>query len=112
MNVPKLRFPEFHDDYEIKELSEITNGISSGGLSKPLENGKYKVYGSVGIIGSSKYYDYDGEKILVARVGANAGIVNKINENQESISKSENNQKERNISHIIFHKWYILFTIF
>ena len=80
MNVPKLRFPEFHDDYEIKELSEITNGISSGGLSKPLENGKYKVYGSVGIIGSSKYYDYDGEKILVARVGANAGIVNKINE--------------------------------
>ena len=35
----------------------------------------------MGIIGKSNFYDYTGEKVLVARVGANAGSVNKINEN-------------------------------
>ena len=41
------------------------------------------------------------EKEAVKELGEINDIVNKIIENQESISKSENNQKERNISHII-----------
>ena len=41
------------------------------------------------------------EKEAVKELGGINDIVNKIIENQESISKSENNQKERNISHII-----------
>ena len=30
MNVPKIRFPDFSDDYEIKEIADITYNISSG----------------------------------------------------------------------------------
>ncbi len=81
MNVPKIRFSNFSDDYIIKDVSEITSNISSGKISKQLEDGEYNVYGSMGIIGKSNFYDYTGEKVLVARVGANAGSVNKINEN-------------------------------
>jgi len=77
---PKLRFSNFINDYEIKDLSDITSNISSGKISKQLEDGEYNVYGSMGIIGKSNFYDYVGEKVLVARVGANAGSVNKINE--------------------------------
>lgn len=80
MNVPKLRFLNFNNDYEIKEISDITYNVSSGKISKQLEDGEYNVYGSMGIIGKSNFYDYTGEKVLVARVGANAGSVNKINE--------------------------------
>ena len=80
MNVPKLRFLNFNNDYEIKEISDITYNVSSGKISKQLEDGEYNVYGSMGIIGKSSFYDYTGEKVLVARVGANAGSVNKINE--------------------------------
>ncbi len=80
MNIPKLRFKEFNDDYEMKEVADITYNVSSGKISKQLEDGKYNVYGSIGIIGKSNFYDYTGEKVLVARVGANAGSVNKINE--------------------------------
>lgn len=40
------------------------------------QGGKYNVYGSTGIIGYSNLYDYSGVKILVARVGANAGTIN------------------------------------
>ena len=81
MNVPKLRFSNFFNDYEIKEIADITYNVSSGKISKQLEDGQYNVYGSMGIIGKSNFYDYTGEKVLVARVGANAGSVNKINEN-------------------------------
>ena len=80
MSVPKIRFSNFINDYEIKEVSDITSNISSGKISKQLEDGEYNVYGSMGIIGKSNFYDYTGEKVLVARVGANAGSVNKINE--------------------------------
>ena len=80
MNVPKIRFNNFSDEYEIKEVGDITISVSSGKISKQLVDGEYNVYGSMGIIGSSNFYDYDGEKVLVARVGANAGSVNKINE--------------------------------
>ena len=81
MNVPKIRFPDFSDDYEIKEIADITYNISSGKISKQLEDGQYNVYGSMGIIGKSNFYDYTGEKVLVARVGANAGRLNKIYDN-------------------------------
>lgn len=80
MNVPKLRFKEFTDEYDIKEISKITSNVLSGKISRQLEDGKYNVYGSMGIIGKSNFYDYTGEKVLVARVGANAGSINKINE--------------------------------
>ena len=38
--------------------------------------GEYPVYGSTGVIGYSNQYEYEGNKILIARVGANAGYIN------------------------------------
>ena len=45
-----------------------------------MEEGTYKVYGSTGIIGYTENPDYEGEHLLIARVGANAGAVNLTNE--------------------------------
>ena len=57
-------------------LSELTCSISSGTTTTHKPNGLYPVYGSTGIIGYTENPDYFGEKILVARVGAHAGMTN------------------------------------
>ena len=57
-------------------LGDAVHSISSGITKNHEDNGIFKVYGSTGIIGYSDKYDYEGEKILVARVGANAGTTN------------------------------------
>lgn len=75
---PKLRFPEFKDIYRRKSLGEISK-ISSGKSKKDEVNNHYPLFGSTGIIGFSTESDYSGERILVARVGANAGYIYKIN---------------------------------
>ena len=75
-NVPPLRFPGFTDEWKRTTLGEISKSISSGKSGNPIECGEYELYGSTGIIGRTNSGDYDGEKILVARVGANAGKIN------------------------------------
>ncbi|PUB29448.1 type I restriction enzyme S subunit [Elizabethkingia sp. YR214] len=80
--VPELRFPEFINDGEWKktELDKLAHSISSGKDKNSIE-GKYKLYGSTGIIGTSNISSYNGKFILVARVGANAGLLNKVSGN-------------------------------
>ena len=56
-------------------LNNVTNGISSGKNKERLDDGKYPVYGSTGIISQTNTPVYDWQQILVARVGANAGFV-------------------------------------
>ncbi|MDE6842129.1 MAG: restriction endonuclease subunit S, partial [Muribaculaceae bacterium] len=51
------------------------------------ERGLYNLYGSTGVIGRTDNALYSGEKILVARVGANAG---KINYNNETCGITDN----------------------
>lgn len=64
-------------DWEAIPLNNISVSIASGkSKTKSQIGGKFPIYGSTGIIGFSLTYDYDGKKILVARVGANAGTVN------------------------------------
>lgn len=77
--VPKLRFPEFEYDREWNEnpFEKFCLSISSG-KDKNIINGKYELYGSTGIIGEAENASYDGNFILVARVGANAGLLNKV----------------------------------
>src|SRR5690606_34428414 len=75
--VPELRFSEFNGFYEIHKLETLFGNISSG-KSKSNSDGEYTFYGSTGIIGTSKQFDYEGEKLLVARVGANAGSLYKV----------------------------------
>lgn len=77
--VPKLRFPQFRDDWSIDHFSHYLDSVSSGKSSTVSEDiGKYLIYGSTNIIGESDTYDYSGDKILIARVGANAGSIYRV----------------------------------
>lgn len=75
--IPKLRFAGFSDEWEEKRLGEIFPEIKSG-KDKPETEGKYFVHGSTGVIGNIRHFTYEGEHILVARVGANAGKLNRV----------------------------------
>ena len=57
-------------------LKEVVNSIVSGITINHCSKGTYPVYGSTGIIGYTNTHDYSGERILIARVGANAGATN------------------------------------
>jgi len=76
--VPKLRFKEFKGEWGEKMLGEVCLNIASG-KDKNEDNGEYNLYGSTGIIGKTNSVSYDGDFILVARVGANAGFLNRVN---------------------------------
>jgi len=71
------RIPE---DWEVIDLAELTSGISSGTSRKTLDGvaQSVKLYGSTGAIGRCATADYNGPMVLVARVGANAGFVYKV----------------------------------
>lgn len=64
------------EDWEVKRLGDLCFDIFSGSNKTRIDSGKYTVYGSTGIIGKTDEYKYEGERILVARVGAHAGQVN------------------------------------
>lgn len=76
---PTIRFPEFHNAGEWREttLGYLCNSIASG-KNKNNIGGYYDLYGSTGIIGKTDSGDYCGTYILVARVGANAGFLTKV----------------------------------
>ena len=78
-NVPALRFPEFTGEWNFELLDIIAPNITSG-KSKP-SLGEYNLYGSTGVIGKTANADYSGDMLLVARVGANAGSLQLVNEN-------------------------------
>ena len=80
LNVPNLRFPEFQEEWEEYRIEDITVNISSGRCKSHSSNGKYNLYGSTGIIGKTDEACYEGNLVLVARVGANAGFLQIINE--------------------------------
>ena len=77
--VPKFHFPEFENDgeWEEKKLGDMCRSISAG-KNKNSDNGAFYLYGSTGIIGNCLDPSHNGTFILVARVGANAGFLNKI----------------------------------
>jgi len=77
--VPKFRFKEFEGsgEWEEKELGSFCLSLSSG-KDKNVVVGEYELYGSTGIIGRAENASYEGDFILVARVGANAGLLNKV----------------------------------
>jgi type I restriction enzyme S subunit len=75
---PRLRFPEFHGggEWEARNLQELSESISSG-KDKAAIDGSFDLYGSTGIIGKTHNHSYCGSYLLVARVGANAGLLTK-----------------------------------
>ena len=62
-------------EWEVKRMGDLCLGIYSGKNKTRTESGTYPVYGSTGIIGKTNEYQYEGTRILVARVGAHAGQV-------------------------------------
>ena len=78
LNVPTLRFPEFTGVWRFRELQLLVPQISSG-KDKP-EEGTYTLYGSTGPMGKTSKASYNEEIVLVARVGANAGHLQIVNE--------------------------------
>ena len=67
------RIPE---DWDVVPLETLVSYLGSGRSSnRSLATAatRYKLYGSTGVIGWQSTPDYEGEAILVARVGANAG---------------------------------------
>jgi len=77
-DVPALRFPGFTEEWNYESLDTIAPNITSG-RSKP-SLGEYNLYGSTGIIGKTATADYSGDMLLVARVGANAGSLQLVND--------------------------------
>ena len=75
---PKLRFPGFEDDWEKIKLDNFTKSISSGKSKAREDEGEFLLYGSTGFIGYTNENDYKGKCILIARVGANAGNLYKV----------------------------------
>jgi type I restriction enzyme S subunit len=66
-------------DWEEKKLGEVCKSIKSG-KSKADDDGYYPLYGSTGKIGKCVDFSHDGIFILIARVGANAGKINLVND--------------------------------
>ena len=74
--VPEVRFPGFNGDWEQRKLSDEVSSIDTG-KSKfdAKESGDYEILGSTGVIGYDDSFDYEGDFLLTARVGANAGTL-------------------------------------
>ena len=73
---PEIRFQGFSDEWEDCKLIDEVFSIDTG-KSKfiPHKSGKYEILGSTSVIGYDDSYDYEGDFLLTARVGANAGDV-------------------------------------
>ena len=71
---PALRFKRFSTAWEQHKLSKLTTKIGTGKSKYKLQdNGRYPILGSTSVIGYDNNFDYTGDFILTARVGANAG---------------------------------------
>lgn len=66
------------EDWEVLQLGTLTRSVASGKSKNKKATGAFAFYGSTGIIGHSNDFDYVGARILVARVGANAGSLYRV----------------------------------
>ncbi len=74
---PQLRFSVLADAWEQRKLSDAVDNIGTGKskymLQEKSDLAKYEVLGSTSVIGYDEDYNHEGDFILTARVGANAG---------------------------------------
>ena len=71
--VPEIRFSGFTDDWEQRKLGDVVDSVDTGKsrFDKEDSSGEYPILGSTSVIGYDDEYDYEGDFILTARVGAN-----------------------------------------
>jgi len=77
-DVPEIRFKGFTGAWKEKKLGKEVEIISTGkshfvSNTEKSDNAPYAILGSTSIIGYDSNFDYSGDFILTARVGANAG---------------------------------------
>ena len=85
-------------DWEQRKLSDVVDSVDTGKskFDKEGSSGEYPILGSTSVIGYDAEYDYEGDFILTARVGANAGSLYrhagkvKISDNTVFIQASQN----------------------
>lgn len=72
---PIIRFKGYTDGWVQRKLSDIVDSVDTGKskFDKEGASGEYPILGSTSVIGYDDGYDYEGDFILTARVGANAG---------------------------------------
>ena len=76
MKNPKIRFKGFDGDWEQRKVSDEVDSIDTGKSKfEASDSGEYEILGSTGVIGYEDSYDYEGDFLLTARVGANAGTL-------------------------------------
>ena len=88
----------FTTTWEQRKVSDIVDSVDTGKsrFDKKDSVGKYPILGSTSVIGYDDKYDYEGDFILTARVGANAGSLYryagkvKISDNTVFIQASQN----------------------
>jgi len=68
-NIDSNRIPL---DWRKSLIADIAIKVASG-RTNTKETGPFVLYGSTGVIGSCLHGEYEGDAILIARVGANAG---------------------------------------
>ena len=70
MNVPKIRFSEFNNDYEKLKYGDVLK-IKSGRDQKQVEceDGKYPILGTGGEIGRTNSFLYNKPSVLIGRKG-------------------------------------------
>ena len=95
---PALRFKDYVEVWEQRKLEAVVDSVDTGKskFDKEGSSGEYPILGSTSVIGYDDEYDYEGDFILTARVGANAGSLYrhagkvKISDNTVFIQTSKN----------------------
>ena len=64
------------EDWDVRSIGALATMVASGRSSAGTAAGDYPVHGSTGVIGYTSSPEYEGDAILAARVGANAGRLN------------------------------------
>lgn len=59
-------------------MGDLVSSIASGRNKSRSPEGNIPVYGSTGLLGYTNRVAYSGDMLLIARVGANAGLVNAV----------------------------------
>jgi len=103
-NTPQIRFAGFTDAWEQRKLIEIVKSIDTGKskFQSDSDNGKFAILGSTSIIGYDDSYDYDGDFILTARVGANAGSLYRYTGKAKISDNTVFIQTEKNIEFVYY----------
>ena len=73
---PEVRFAGFTEAWEQRKVADEVDTVDTGKSKfRNKDNGEYEILGSTSVIGYSNEYDYEGDFLLTARVGANAGTL-------------------------------------